>query len=72
MGLSFSQQQKNGSSCLLFGRQESVSIGTRKSAHFLLGGRDPGGCEVKVDYVILGTSRHIPGGIENWQQLTVF
>ena len=66
MGLSFSQQQKNGSSCLLFGRQESVSIGTRKSAHFLWGGGNPGGCEVKVDYVILGTSRHIPGGIENW------
>ena len=57
--------KKNGSSCLLFGRQESVSIGTRKSAHFLLGGG-----EVKVDYVILGTSRHIPGGIENWQHLT--
>ena len=71
VGLSFSQQQKNGSSCLLFGRQESVSIGTRKSAHFLLGGGgNPGGCEVEVDYVILGTSRHIPGGIENWQHLT--
>ena len=42
VGLSFSQQQKNGSSCLLFGRQESVSIGTRKSAHFLLGGGTQG------------------------------
>ena len=44
----------------------------QENLHIFFWGGDPGGCEVKVDYVILGTSRHIPGGIENWQQLTVF
>ena len=41
----------------------------KKICTFSFGG-GPRGCEVKVDYVILGTSRHIPGGIENWQHLT--
>ena len=38
---------------------------------FQWGGRGTQGvCE--VDYVILGTSRHIPGGIGEWQQLADF
>ena len=37
-----------------------------------MGGGVQGVCEVKIDYVILGTSRHIPGGIKNWQQLALF
>ena len=71
MGLSFSQQQKKWQQLLAFREAGICFHWNKKICTFSFGGGGTQGvCEVKVDYVILGTSRHIPGGIENWQQLT--